>query len=261
VNAPANMNGRFKGHVLFVRMAYDPKTKDEVTEAAEAACFELSAAGYLVTPTRKKGTADIGDNRNVVASQFYVRTEYTHLVMYDQDVSWEPGAILRLVVHPVDLVLGVYKKRIEPEGWPIRTLPGPVECVNPQTGKYHPDGIIKIAGGPGGLMRLSRSCIEKMVSAHADEWYASKLVPGGKVWDLFRFERLDHERISEDMNFCRLWRALGGDVWADPHLRLHHWGDKAFSGCLAAHLREIGRMIEPEKIAKIALDAEPGLNH
>ncbi len=225
-----------------------------MTEAAQAACFELTEHGWLVTPTAKKGTADIGDNRNAVLAQFHVRPEYTHLVMYDQDVSWEPGTILRLVSHPVDFVLGVYPKRVEGHGWPLRTLPGPVETVNPQTGKYHADGIAKIAGGPGGLMRLSRNCVDRMIAANADSWHHSATVTGGKVWDLFKFDVINHERISEDMNFCRMWRAIGGDVWCDPHLMLHHWGDKAYSGRLIDHLSEIGRLVDPSKLAKVAVD-------
>ncbi len=253
MNAP--MNGQWKGHVLLVRMNYDPKTAWQVTDAADAACFELSEAGYLVTPTKKLGTADIGDNRNAVVSQFYVRTEYTHLILYDQDISWELGTVLRLVTHPVDLVLGIYLKRVVGGGFALRTLPGPIEPVDPLTGQYKADGLIKIAGGPGGMMCLTRACVEKMVSAYSKRWYASPHVTGGKVWSLFEFEIHDNERISEDMNFCRMWRELGHAVWADPHIKLHHHGDMAFSGRLIDHLRETDRLIDHDKIAKIPLDA------
>ncbi len=175
--------------------------------------------------------------------------------MVDADVSWEPGAALRLMSHPVDLVLGAYPKRSEGEGYPIRKLPGPVECVNPVTGQYHPNGLAKIAGGPAGLMRISRACIEKMITAHADTWYGQPQVENlRKAWNLFEFSVIDHERISEDMNFCRKWREIGGEVWVDPHLKLHHHGDKTYSGCFAEHLRELSMLAEPDTILKIAID-------
>ncbi len=249
MNAPANAN--WKGKVMLVGMTYDPKTDYHVTDAVEAGCFELASCGYMPVPGRKRGTADVGDNRNAVFSQFYMRPEFTDLICYDQDVSWEPGTFQRLVSHPVDLVMGIYRKRAETQGYALRTLPGPMETVNPQTGKHHPDGLIKIAGGPAGLMRISRGCAEKMVTAYADRWYASKDIPGGKAWALFEFEVRNNERISEDMNFCRMWRDIGGEVWADPHLKLHHHGDTAYSGKLIDHLRETDRLIDSSAIAKV----------
>lgn len=256
MNAPANSNTpKFKGHLFIAVVTYRPEIDYRVKDAVEAACFELSRNGWLVTPATKPGSADLCDNRNTIAAHFYANPDYTHALFVDADVSWEPGAILRLVSHPVDFVLGAYPKRSEGEGYPIKKLPGPIEFVDPRTGKYHPNGIAKIAGGPGGLMRISRACIEKMIAAHADEWYGQPQVePIKKAWDLFQFSIIDHERISEDMNFCRKWRDLGGDVWVDPHLKLHHHGGKTYSGCFAEHLMELDMIIEPGKMERFPVD-------
>lgn len=252
MNAPANLNTpKFKGHVLIAVVSYGPRIDYRVKDAVEASCFELANNGWLVTPATKPGSADLEDNRNVIAAEVFATPHFTHCLMVDSDVSWEAGAALRLVSHPVDVVLGAYPKRSEGEGYPIRKLPGPLECVNPLTGHYHPNGIAKIAGGPAGLLRLSRQCIEKMVTAHADRWYGSPKTPGGKAWPLFEFDVIEHERISEDMNFCRKWRETGGDVWVDPHLKLHHHGDKTYSGCFADHMRELGMMLDPKSVVKI----------
>jgi hypothetical protein len=56
-------------------------------------------------------------------------------------------------------------------------------------------------------------------------------------------------RVTEDINFCRLWRDIGGKVWVDPHLTLFHHGGKSYEGNLAQHLAEIGRMKEPSEEA------------
>jgi hypothetical protein len=247
--------GKFRGHVLMMGIRYNACTHDAVHDALEQACFELTQNGYLVTPGKQRGTADVEDNRNTALTLFHVRKDFTHMVMYDQDVSWEPGTIIRLIMHPVDLVVGVYPKRAEGQGWPLKTFPEPMQCMNPQSGKPHPNGLIKIAGGPGGLMRFNRSAIDKLIEHRRDHWYASKLIPGGKCWSLFEFDVIDHERVSEDMNFCRMWRDMGEDVWCDPHLMLHHHGDKAYSGQVIDHLKQIGRVIDPAKMAKVSLDA------
>lgn len=47
--------------------------------------------------------------------------------------------------------------------------------------------------------------------------------------------------LSEDYAFCRMWREIGGDVWAAPWVRISHAGEYNFSGRLLATL-EIGQM-------------------
>lgn len=42
--------------------------------------------------------------------------------------------------------------------------------------------------------------------------------------------------FSEDYTFCRRWRALGGKVFADPQLTVHHTGEKLYSFRLISYL-------------------------
>lgn len=239
-----------KGH-LFIAITSNRPSEDAVRDAIEAAQHGLARIGWLSTRVTF-GSADLEDARNVLTSQFHATPEYTDLLCLDDDVSWSPGAVERLVQHPVDLVLGAYPRRAEGEGFSVRTFPGPIECVDPATGKPHPHGLIKVAGGPSGMMRLSRRAVTMLVEAQPGDWYHQIKVTGGKAWTLWEFDVIDHERISEDMNLCRKWRALGGDVWVDPHITMHHHGKKAYSGQLAQHLREIGRLVEPGKVERIS---------
>jgi len=239
------------GHLLIAIVSNRPK-EDAVTDAIEASQHALARIGWQSTRVTF-GSADLEDARNILASQFYAVKDYTHCLFLDDDVSWGPGSVERLVSHPVDFVLGAYPRRAEGEGYSIKTIPGLVECVDPSTGKPHAQGIAKIAGGPAGMMRVSRRVIERMVEASPDRWYHQPKVTGGKAYELFEFDVIDHERISEDMNFCRRWRELGGDVWVDPHLIMHHHGKKTYSGRFVDHLRELGRLVEPEKVKKISL--------
>lgn len=241
------------GHLL-IAIASTRAAEDAVRDAVEGAQHGLAQIGWLSTRVTF-GSADLEDTRNVLTSQFYMAKHFTRLLLLDDDVSWAPGAVERLVRHPVDVVLGAYPRRAEGEGFSIQTFPGPIECVDPTSGQPHPYGLIKVAGGPAGMMLLSRNAVETLVEAQADDWYHQPRVDGGKAWPLWEFDVVDHERISEDINLCRKWRRLGGDIWVDPHLTLHHHGKKAYSGQLARHLREIGRLIEPGKVQKIALEA------
>jgi hypothetical protein len=43
--------------------------------------------------------------------------------------------------------------------------------------------------------------------------------------------------LSEDYAFCRRWRDLGGEIWADTEAPLTHVGAAAYSGSLMQALR------------------------
>ena len=236
---------KFKGHLLIALTSYRMEVDQRVTDAMERAQHELMAQGWLSTRVTY-GSADLCDARNTLASQFYATPEYTNILLWDSDVSCESGAVTRMVNHNVSFVCGVYPLRDDSGQYPARTIPGEIECVNPVDEKPHPHGLIKLAGAPGGFMMLSRQVVERLIDADPDNWYAQSKVTGGKAWDLFKFDvdREKHERISEDMNLCYKWIQLGGTVWCDPHLVLHHHGFKTYSGRLIDHLKNIGRLKE-----------------
>ena len=256
MNAANGNERQFRGKVLIAPITYTWAMDFRVMRCVEAACFGLLERGWQPIPTVRKANADLEHSRNTLAAEFAMSVEkFDKAVFIDGDVSCNPGTIERLVEHPVDLVLGSYRLRSDEHGdkgrYALRKLPGMIECVDPATGQPHPNGIAKIAAGPAGMMCVSRNCIETMIASHHDQWYGAPGVTGNKAWPLFEFDVIDHERISEDMNFCRKWRAIGGDVWLDPWLTLHHHGDKTYSGCIADHLKELDAMIDGDRVTKV----------
>jgi hypothetical protein len=90
---------------------------------------------------------------------------------------------------------------------------------------------MEVAGGPTGFMRLRRTVIEQLTLAKGDNWYEEDSAPGLKLYPLFETELRDHKLWSEDFTFCRSWReGLGGKIYADPSLVMHHMGPRMFSG-------------------------------
>ncbi len=243
------------GHVMIGMVCVDHHPDDRVMEAIDVAHINLfNKSGWYTTLVKAFGCSDLCDSRNRLAAQFYDTPDFTKALFIDSDVACDPGTIERLVMHPVDFVLGAYMKRGEGMGYPIKAFPGPMEVVDPITGAQDlQNGLIKIAGGGAGMMCISRACIERMVEAYDDRWYMHAQQAAKKAWNLFEFSVVDHERRSEDIGFCQLWRDIGGDVWCDPHLRLHHIGEKAYSGVLLEHLKEIGRVTDLGKVTKMPL--------
>jgi hypothetical protein len=64
-------------------------------------------------------------------------------------------------------------------------------------------------------------------------WYTNggvTISPEDKVYDFFKVQNVDHELLSEDYNFCHMYREHGGTVWVAPWCVLGHFGAYLFSG-------------------------------
>ena len=250
---PLHVEEEVRGRLFLGVLNYKPELNCQVSDAIEHAHWSLHINHkWLVTRAFHVGSSDICDSRNVIVTQFYRQPQFTHALLVDGDVAWEPGAVARMLSHNVDLVLGAYPKRGDNEGFPIKFLDEVTpRTVNPRTGEYNADGLIKIKGGPTGFMLFKRTVIDRMVEAWPDAWYHHPKAIGGKALDLFNFVVRDNKRSSEDMNFCRMWRDLGGDVWCDPHLTLRHIGDKTWAGKFVDELALLAPRNTTEKIIKI----------
>lgn len=218
------------GHVLIVVVSHTRNPDAATLQAIQMDIPPLVASGWQVAQAMHIGDADLAGARNLVHQSFREQSMLTDLVCVDSDVSWEPGALGRLLSHRVELVLGAYPRRFDGGGYAVSLLREGSRLVNPVTGAPDADGLLEVMGGPAGLMRISRSGAERMVAAYSDRWYRDARSPNGQALNLFEFSVSENERTTEDIHYCNLFRQAGGRVWVDPHLLLHHHGTKTYSG-------------------------------
>lgn len=196
----------------------------------------IQGLGWGITFKFTVGNSFISHARDRFVADFMARPDFTDLVMLDDDLWWEDDAVLRLLSHEVDLVGGVYPKKEETISFPVKRL-GPEETPDRR-------GLLKVRMLPGGFMRMTRSCVEKMYEAYPDLNYRDEAIPGGKNCALFlpalcpNDEGTEMSLWGEDFMFCRRWTAIGGDVYADTLLRFKHFGRKAYEACYADFLPE-----------------------
>jgi len=189
----------------------------------------LVSRGDTFTLIDEIGSAYIADCRGAIATNFY-KTESDCLVFVDADVSWEKGALLKLVDHPVDLVGGIYPFRVDELNFPIKYLDKPELWADPET------GLLEVEGIPTGFMKISRNCIAKMIEAYPNQYFHD----GAKdhlFYDLFGHYIEPGKKYGEDYSFCIRWRKIGGKVWCDPEIKMGHTGNKTFVGHLGDWLR------------------------
>lgn len=176
------------------------------------------------------GNALIADARALIVAQF-LASDCDTLVFIDSDVSWEAGALLKLVDYPVDMVAGIYPQRKDPINYCVKWKGTGELWADPTT------GLLEVEGVPAGFMKLSRKQLEAMVEQYPDTEFYVENAPDQKAWALFCDYRIGKHKMGEDYAFCRRWVDMGGKVWIDPEIKMGHIGNKTFVGHLGDWLR------------------------
>ncbi|HTI67751.1 MAG TPA: hypothetical protein VL460_09440, partial [Caulobacteraceae bacterium] len=87
-----------------------------------------------------------------------------------------------------------------------------------------------------GFMLIRREVLEKMAAAHPELLCIITDMNAPPKRTVMFFESMiepdNREHLSEDYAFCRRWRDIGGEIWADFQTRMTHVGHAAYSGSL-----------------------------
>lgn len=206
--------------------AYTGTVHLETMRSIVADMVTLMKRGDTITIDDDSNNTDIADARATMVAKF-LEGDGDELVFIDNDVSWEAGALVRLLDHPVDLVAGIYRRRVDPVLYPVRWIMDRPEL-------QAENGLLEAAGVPGGFTRCSRAMLERMVEAYSDLTYERR---DRAIVGLFDAYRIGRSKLSEDLAFCQRWRDIGGKVWIDPEINMGHVGLKNYTGHLGEWLR------------------------
>ncbi len=151
----------------------------------------------------------------------------THIVFIDHDVSWEKGAMIKLLETEGEVVACTYRFKQDEEKY-MGTLVGEYPEVRA-------DGCIKMINVPAGFLRITRSVVNKMMRAFPELIYGETCRP---EFDLFNHGAYKGIWWGEDYAFCRRWLEIGGDIWCIPDLNItHHTTEQAYPGNFRAFMR------------------------
>jgi hypothetical protein len=82
-----------------------------------------------------------------------------------------------------------------------------------------------------GFMLIRRDVFEK-IKPHVG-WYSNTgntTDVNDNIYDYCKVQNVNNELLSEDYNFCHMYREHGGTIWAAPWCVLGHFGSYLFSG-------------------------------
>lgn len=217
---------------LFVGVpAYDGKLCAETVRALLNEQAAAQTAGIEFQVRFLPGCSLITQARNQLAADF-MESDADVLLFLDADVGFEPGAMLRLVSHPAEVVGGAYRLKQDDEAYPVIWADRPELWADPAT------GLLEVQAVPGGFLAIRRSALETLAAAHPGRRYAHH----GRAYHAWFHAPIEGGSLfGEDVAFCYDWRSVGGQVWLDPELKLTHvGGHRKFDGCVGDWLR--GRM-------------------
>lgn len=186
----------------------------------------LHKAGITAELAICSGECHVDDARNHLVRDF-LETDCTDLVFLDADVFWQPEDLVELLGYKADVVCGIYPLKKEPEGFPVFQLEGE-QRANEQ-------GLLEIAAGPTGFMRIRRHVLEQLYEKSPK--FRRPEDSRSKLAEIFKRTLEDGYRWGGDTQFCKRWRELGGTIWAAPEMSFEHYGDRDWNGSLGSYLR------------------------
>jgi len=186
--------------------------------------------------------------RNEMA-RIFLAGSHDYLMFIDADIGFDGEAVAQLMLADKDIVCGIYPKkevnwdsvkRAAREGKNDLQDHGGAFVFN-MVGEAHAEtdeqGLIEVRHGGTGFMLIKRGVFEALMP-HVPTYRISSFrnaETGEFVMPLtheFFATSIDESGalLSEDYHFCELWRKHGGQVFANPFIKLEHVGTYVYNG-------------------------------
>lgn len=214
--------------------------------------------GFGLQISLQRGESLITRARNNAVAEFLSQPQWTHLFWIDSDIGFSPQAAIRLLLSGYDVACGVYP--LKHENWPVDGLPQGMtrQQFEAQYTRYTvnsnqcnssgeveidigSDGFFEVDEAPTGFMLIKRSVFERLMAAYPQLRYVPDTIGVADQGLHYRFfDVMVHPEsgryLSEDYGFCKLWREIGGKIYADANSNLSHQGSKLYCGNFAESL-------------------------
>ncbi len=212
-------------------------------KALEDSCPILDAAGIEHLAAFEQGSPYISWARANLLHKA-LQTDVGYFIFLDDDVSWTPPDMLKLVETTDDVVMGTYRFKQDTEdymgAWHCDSQHRPITRLK--------DRAIQAHMYPAGFLKLSRDCVRTLMMNYPELIFG---VPEKPAFDLFNhgahvIGREDFRWWGEDYAFAHRWGKLGKKAWLVPDLNLDHWEkDICYKGNIHEHLlRQPGGSME-----------------
>lgn len=206
-------------HAFVCTPAYDGKVEVDYNNSLVESAFCSPLHQIMLTVCALSNGAFIELARNVYVKMFLEREEFadcTHLFFIDADLKFEPRAFIGLLKANQPICAGVYRRRQEPEDYPVLWTPHPT-----MGGLWIEDGWLMCRRVPTGFLCISRQVLTEMAADAPKVRVTGQKGPVPWVFGT-KMEEINGEKevgfIGEDFTFCDNYVAKYGKqipVWLD----------------------------------------------
>jgi acyl-CoA synthetase (AMP-forming)/AMP-acid ligase II len=208
--------------------------------------------------------------RNNLIARAMTDKDATHFLFIDNDITWNPVDILKLIMANKELVGGIYplknydwNKLVKDNTNPYNSniiqsllkkknssqLAGVVSdsaMIQHNLLRYNinylgqfleiNNNLAKVKHLATGFMMIKRNLIQNMMKAFPSTKYVDdvnflKPEENEMAYALFDCGVEDGHYYSEDWLFCDRWSKMGGDIYVDVSINLTHTGIEDYNGC------------------------------
>lgn len=185
-------------HAYVATPAYDGRVYTDYALSLGQSMQAAALHGINVTAAVMGNGAFIELARNNFVRIFLEETECTHLFFIDADLKWESRAFVELLRSGHKVVAGAYRRRQEPESYPLRWMEHPS-----LGGLWVENDWVMCNRVATGFLCIERSVVQEMADA----------APKQKLGDVPQAPRLFHTHWLEDGRF------MGEDyAWCDDYM-------------------------------------------
>jgi len=208
--------------------------------------------------------------RNNLIARAMTDKDATHFLFIDNDISWDPADILKLIVADKDLVGGIYplknydwEKLVKDpqnpynsnvvQSWIKKKNDSQLKSMISDEGmiqfnllRYNinylsstleiQNNLTKVRHLATGFMMIRRKVIDTMMKAFPSTKYVDdvnflKPEENDMAYALFDCGVEEGHYFSEDWLFCHRWSKMGGEIYVDVSINLTHTGIEDYRGC------------------------------
>jgi hypothetical protein len=208
--------------------------------------IELKDSGYEVKYEDLYNESLITRARNTL-THLFLKSNYEYLLFIDSDQSFIAEDIKRMISYKKDIIAAaVPMKTINWDNIKKAFENGKKDFYR-YGGSYNVNSLednpvanvndpleVKYVGS--GMMLIHRSVFEKLsnlVKGYGYDNLSNLQIPFGETIREYWFTSVDSKEnrlLSEDFNFCSMFRGIGGKIYVDLNANVSHQGSYVFSG-------------------------------
>lgn len=177
-------------------------------------------------------------------TELFLRSNSDYLLFIDADQGFDSTAVVKMISEGADLVGAAVPMKAINWNRVKKAAENGIKDLEKHTAIYNvnmsqdqkkqlkenPNKLVEVDYIGTGLLLISRNVFETIKKNirqyRCDQQYIGGIVFGDPIYDFWQaIIDEDSERLlSEDYQFCKLWRQSGGKIYLAPYVKVEHVG-------------------------------------